>query len=155
MDLDQNPLDFYHLFLLQEKPKHPTLKVTAEYQTDFVGFFKSCNVGVGYRVLTLVRSRAPVSARFFSMSLSQWILIFSSMSSRPLPRGTSSSSTWDPASCLYNTFTSLNKNNRHKRRWTGQLNGSFREAQGRALSVPQTLWEELNLVPKGDSTLMI
>lgn len=78
-------------------------------------------------VLTLVRSRAPASARFFSMSLSQWIRIFSSMLSRPLPRGTSSSSSWDPASCLYNTFTSLNNNNRHKKKWNGSLNGSIRE----------------------------
>lgn len=116
MDLEKNPsgflLSLFFLFSPQEKTNHPTPRVTAEEQTAPVLAPKPA--GARYGALTLVRSRAPVSARFFSMSLSQWILIFSRMSSRPLPMGTSSSSSWDPASCLYNTFTSLNRNDRHK-----------------------------------------
>lgn len=56
--------------------------------------------------LTLAWSKAPASARFFSTSFSQWILMVSRMSSRPVPMGTPICSSSDPANCLYNTFTS-------------------------------------------------
>lgn len=56
--------------------------------------------------LTLAWSKAPASARFFSTSFSQWILMVSRMSSSPVPMGTPICSSSDPANCLYNTFTS-------------------------------------------------
>lgn len=99
-----------HLFLLQAyrfSPLRGLLLHRAEWRTWVLP-------------LTLTWSKARASTRFFSTSLSQWILIVSRMSSRLVPMGTSTCSSSDTANCLYSTFTSWKNGTGKENTWNSR-----------------------------------